>query len=58
MWRLIESPDSNVTQMSRPASKSTLPGTKHTPLASYVLWWKKAYACKREAAISPERRGT
>src|SRR5258708_38808824 len=36
----------------------SLLGTKHAPSASYVLWWMKAYACDREAAISPERRGT
>lgn len=44
--------------MTGPASTLTLLGTKHTSLASYVLWWKKAYAGSREAAISPERRGT
>ena len=41
-----------------PGLDITLMGTKHTSPASYVLWWKKAYACSREAAISPERRGT
>jgi len=36
----------------------TLLGTKQPSPASYVLWRKKRYAFNREAAISPERRGT
>src|SRR5881296_1356517 len=41
-----------------PGLDITLMGTKHTSPASYVLWWKKAYACSRFMAIGdhPARR--
>src|SRR6266704_1174678 len=56
--RLFPLRDSNVTCLACPAIEVTLLGTKHASSASYVLWWKKAYACDRKAAIWPERRGT